>query len=123
MINYNAFTSDWYCHPANKRVEKEPIVAPPASQIPGLSTLPDDVAMETEDDRTCRRKWIRDTDTKYIRLAKRGGRQGLLAFKDPKPPAEEAVPYPRVDWFDHENAEDEETKEHSEETETKQTSM
>lgn len=114
--------SDWFCHPANKKKETEAVGAPPASQIPGLSNLPDDATIETEDDRTFRRKWIRDTDSKYIRLAKKGGRQDLLAFREPKPKSDEAVEYPRVDWFDHEHPydEEEETNENPQETERSQ---
>lgn len=39
------------------------------------------------------------TDTKYIRLAKKGGREDLLQFKEPKPRSKEPVSYPKNDWF------------------------
>ena len=38
-------------------------------------------------------------DTKYVRMAKMGGREDLLRHRDPKPKPKEAVPYPRNDWF------------------------
>ena len=59
------------------------------------------------DDRHFRRKWIRDTDSKYIKLAKGGGKKDLLTFRSPPVRAEEPLAYPRVDWFDHEHPEDE----------------
>jgi len=92
-------TQDWFYSVPSKRSEAPAKDAPAPSQIPGLSNLPDDPSMEN--DRTARRKWIRDTDSKYIKLAKAGGRRDLLKYRDPPEVSSEAVPYPRVDWFDH----------------------
>lgn len=86
-------------------------MAPPASQIPGIGGLPDEQANPEGDDRHFRRKWIRDTDSKYIKLAKGGGRKNLLAFRSPPLKAEEPLPYPRVDWFDHEHLPEDELDE------------
>lgn len=55
------------------------------------------------EERRFRRKWIRDTDSKYIQLAKGGGRKNLLTYKDPPVEDKTSVGYPRVDWFDHYN--------------------
>jgi hypothetical protein len=49
-------------------------VAPIQSQIPGLSNIPED-SITDDNDRCFRRKWIRDTDSKYVKLAKAGGRK------------------------------------------------
>ena len=57
------------------------------------------------EERQFRRKWIRDTDSKYIKLAKAGGRKNLLDYKEPPSEKPEEVGYPRVDWFDHYNPE------------------
>ena len=101
------FFSDWYYHAPSKRVVQPAKPAPPASQIPGIGGLPDELANPEGDDRHFRRKWIRDTDSKYIKLAKGGGRKNLLTFRSPQVKAEEPVPYPRVEWFDHEHPEEE----------------
>lgn len=47
------------------------------SQIPGLNNISED-STEDEDQRCFRRKWIRDTDSKYVKLAKAGGRKRKL---------------------------------------------
>ena len=101
------FFSDWYYHAPSKRVVQPAKPAPAASQIPGIGGLPDELANPEGDDRHFRRKWIRDTDSKYIKLAKGGGRKNLLTFRSPQVKAEEPVPYPRVEWFDHEHPEEE----------------
>ncbi|XP_078345208.1 uncharacterized protein C7orf57 homolog isoform X2 [Oculina patagonica] len=108
MPNPHISTQDWYYHAPSKKTVQTPKAAPPASQIPGIGGLPDEQAHPEGDDRHFRRKWIRDTDSKYIKLAKGGGRKNLLSFRTPPQKAEEPVAYPRVDWFDHEHpAEDE----------------
>lgn len=84
----------WFYHTPNKARKAEPIMVPPASQIPGLSA----VAPEPEDQESVR-GWIRDTDSDYVRLAKTGGRKDLLAYRDPKPCPDKPKNYPRVDWF------------------------
>jgi len=43
------------------------------SQIPGLSSDADQQA--GEDNNYSTRKWIRDTDSEYVKLAKSGGRK------------------------------------------------
>ena len=98
---------DWYYHAPSKRTTKSPKPVPAASQIPGIGGLKDELANPESDDRHFRRKWIRDTDSKYIKLAKGGGRKNLLTFSSPPAKPEEPVGYPRVDWFDHDHPEDE----------------
>lgn len=46
---------------------------PPTSQIPGLGDL---AKAPCEAVPGCRRKWIKETDSAYVRLAKQGGRPG-----------------------------------------------
>lgn len=45
----------------------------PASQIPGLGDLAE---APREMPSGCRRKWIKETDSAYVRLAKQGGQPG-----------------------------------------------
>ena len=49
----------------------------PASQIPGLGNH-DETPVDLSEDVHLRRKWFRDTDSKYVRLAKGGGRKGIF---------------------------------------------
>ena len=107
----NLFFPDWFYHAPSKKSSKSAKPAPPASQIPGIGGLKDELANPEQDDRHFRRKWIRDTDSKYIKLAKAGGRKNLLAFRSPPTKADEPVPYPRVDWFDHDPPEEEDLNE------------
>ena len=97
---------DWYYHAPIKRTTKSPKAAPPASQIPGIGGLKDEFANPESDERHFRRKWIRDTDSKYIKMAKQGGRKNLLAYHSPPVKPDEPVPYPRVEWFDHDHPEE-----------------
>lgn len=55
-----------------KQPEKGPV--PPTSQILGLSDIlkaPHEVPLSG-----CRRRWIKETDSAYVRLAKQGGQPG-----------------------------------------------
>ena len=58
----------WFYHAPARRVHNEPVGYPAMSQIPGLAE--DDGRPEE-----LPRPLFRDTDTKYVRLAKQGGRQ------------------------------------------------
>jgi len=59
-----------------KRPEKSvtsKTTVPPTSQIPGLGDL---AKAPHEVSSGCRRKWIKETDSAYVRLAKQGGQPG-----------------------------------------------
>ncbi|XP_077997634.1 uncharacterized protein C7orf57-like isoform X2 [Glandiceps talaboti] len=88
---------DWFYHAPAKRQEKEAINYPAASQIPGLSGV---VVDEREDEFGTKRGYFKESDTKYVRLAKMGGRKDLLRFRSPKTLSDDPVPYPRPDWLD-----------------------
>jgi len=89
---------DWFYHSPASKGKSERVNVPPASQIPGLSQLiPDDHANDRQQSRSC----VRDSDSKYIKLAKQGGRKNLLQFHQKDTSSKEAQPYPRVHWFDH----------------------
>lgn len=67
---------------------------PPTSQVPGLNYETDDNFHDPI------KPLFRDTDTTYVRLAKQGGRQNLLQFKEnPNMREKPAKHYPRPDWF------------------------
>lgn len=66
---------DWFYHaPITKKTEKPEKVLP-VSQIPGFGDL-DNSQVDLHNDIHLRRKWIRETDSKYVKLAKEGGRKG-----------------------------------------------
>ncbi|XP_042769604.1 uncharacterized protein C7orf57 homolog isoform X1 [Panthera leo] len=89
---------DWYYHLPVKRSEK-PMDAPPASQIPGLSDLSEPPNGHLPGPR---RYWIKETDSEYVKLAKRGGRPDLLKHlvvagtRKASP-----VAYSLPDWYIH----------------------
>ncbi|KAK3083152.1 hypothetical protein FSP39_015185 [Pinctada imbricata] len=83
----------WFYHAPAKRQSKEPIPVPVTSQIPGLNY---ELPYEEEPQKLL----FKDTDTKYVRLAKQGGRQNLLQHKEnPDYRQKPIVNYPRSEWF------------------------
>ncbi|XP_002736555.1 uncharacterized protein C7orf57 homolog isoform X2 [Saccoglossus kowalevskii] len=89
---------DWFYHaPAKRREDCGAVEYPAPSQIPLLSGVELD---GTEDEYSAKRGYYKESDTKYIRLAKQGGRKDLLRFRSPKTLSEEPVPYPRPEWLD-----------------------
>ncbi|XP_041904586.1 uncharacterized protein C7orf57 homolog [Corvus kubaryi] len=80
-----------------KQPEKSPV--PPTSQILGLSDIlkaPHEVPLSG-----CRRRWLKETDSAYVRLAKQGDQPDLLKHYTRVvtkcPPAAYAAP----DWYSH----------------------
>jgi hypothetical protein len=98
----------WFVHaPLKREKEKLPVVAPPPSNIPYLNGV-----MDTEEELNANRQHVifRDTDSKFIRLAKLGGREDLLVHRDFVVP-KEPVGYPRTEWWtDMLNENDEKSK-------------
>ncbi|XP_069816471.1 uncharacterized protein C7orf57 homolog isoform X2 [Dendropsophus ebraccatus] len=92
-------TCDWFYHAPLKQNEKTSRVdIPPTSQIPGLSDLAEP---HNELKNEGRRKWIKETDSEYVKLAKQGGRPDLLKQSDP-PRKTQPVSYAFPDWYSHE---------------------
>ncbi|VDI41498.1 Hypothetical predicted protein [Mytilus galloprovincialis] len=94
--NKNINECGWFYHaPAKPKVPSEPVPLPATSQIPGLNA---EIEGQYQDDPI--KPLFRETDSKYIRLAKQGGRQNLLQFKE-NPNMRERAPkgYPRPEWF------------------------
>ena len=67
--------TDWFYHAPKTTKSDKPSKALPVSQIPGIGDL-DNSPVDLYEDKHLRRKWIRDTDSKYVKLAKEGGRKG-----------------------------------------------
>ncbi|KAM4705395.1 uncharacterized protein C7orf57 homolog isoform 2-T2 [Rhinophrynus dorsalis] len=94
-------TCEWFYHTPLKQTEAAREVAlPPTSQIPGLSDLAEP---HNESSTDKRRKWIRDTDSDYVKLAKQGGRPDLLKQITTTPKKTSPVSYAVPDWYTHEN--------------------
>ena len=68
--------SGWFYHaPARAHRSDDPMLYPPMSQIPGLT---EDDALPPDDSQP--RPLFRDSDTKYVRLAKEGGRRSKFLW-------------------------------------------
>ncbi|XP_029445620.1 uncharacterized protein C7orf57 homolog isoform X2 [Rhinatrema bivittatum] len=94
-------TCDWFYHAPLKQPEKPVTTEIPLSQIPGLSEFAEhhnDLGTEN------RKKWIRDTDSEYVKLAKQGGRPDLLKHYTPAANKSHTqyVTYAAPDWYVHE---------------------
>ncbi|XP_052812286.1 uncharacterized protein C7orf57 homolog isoform X2 [Mya arenaria] len=90
--NQNVNEAGWFYHAPARRRSLEPVGYPAMSQIPGLA---EDEGPPEEPPRSL----FRETDTKYVRLAKQGGRQNLLMMKENSGEKKPAAYYPRNEWF------------------------
>ena len=91
---FGLLCSGWFYHAPPKPEKRDRVVAPPPSQIPGLSNV-----SQLPPEHQSAHLVIRESDSKYIRLAKQGGRPDLLVMRTPEPPSCEPVGYPRCDWY------------------------
>ncbi|KAM3929811.1 uncharacterized protein C7orf57 homolog [Leptodactylus fuscus] len=93
-------TCDWYYHAPLKQTEKTSrgVDIPPTSQIPGLSDLAEP---HNELKNEGRKKWIKDTDSDYVKLAKQGGRPDLLKHVESPQKKVQPVSYAPPDWYSH----------------------
>ncbi|KAM4684558.1 uncharacterized protein C7orf57 homolog [Amazona ochrocephala] len=71
---------------------------PPASQIPGLGDLAN---TPHEMPSRCRRKWIKETDSAYVRLSKQGGQPDLLKHYTAVTSKSSLAAYAAPDWYLH----------------------
>ncbi|XP_027499878.1 uncharacterized protein C7orf57 homolog isoform X1 [Corapipo altera] len=78
-----------------KQSEKSPL--PPTSQsLSDLSKAPHEVPPSG-----CLKKWIKDTDSAYVRLAKQGGQPDLLKHYTPVIMKSPSAAYAAPDWYLH----------------------
>ncbi|XP_073486731.1 uncharacterized protein C7orf57 homolog [Aquarana catesbeiana] len=93
-------TCDWYYQVPLKPETKSEVSHPPTSQIPGLSDL-----VEPHNDFMAgsRKKWIRDTDSDYVKLSKQGGRPDLLKHMAPVPKKTPSTSHAPPDWYTYED--------------------
>ncbi|XP_059145719.1 uncharacterized protein C7orf57 homolog [Physella acuta] len=96
-VSQNPKECGWFYHaPAKKQIGPK-VDYPAPSNIPGLGF--DDPASTQRPE--VREMVFRETDSKYIRMAKMGGRKDLLSFKPitNHKVSDGPVGYPRNDWF------------------------
>jgi len=87
--------TEWMYHaPAGAYPIKQE--APPCSQIAGIGGI---VEEHVHEDAPPVRNRVLETDSEYVQLAKRGGRNDLLAFKQTGEKQATPQAYPRVDWY------------------------
>ncbi|MEE6514641.1 hypothetical protein FKM82_022949 [Ascaphus truei] len=95
-------TCEWFYQSPLKPADKSAsdVALPPTSQIPGLSDLaePHNELMGES-----RRKWIRDTDSDYVKLAKQGGQPDLLKQMTPASKETSSGLYSLPDWYSDES--------------------
>eukprot|EP00118_Oscarella_pearsei_P026022 m.309243 g.309243 ORF g.309243 m.309243 type:complete len:292 (+) comp45872_c0_seq1:55-930(+) len=98
---------DWFYH-ASKPKSETPVDAPAPSQIPGLDGVSPDSDDETiaSSEGLPHERRIFEWDSKYVRLAKAGGRKNLLTYQEPKSQSSEPVSYPWPDWVDYRQTDD-----------------
>ncbi|XP_074942253.1 uncharacterized protein C7orf57 homolog [Phalacrocorax aristotelis] len=82
--------------PEKSVTSKSPLT--PASQVQGLGDL---AKAPHEVPSGCCRKWIKETHSAYIRLAKRGGRPDLLKHYTPVTRRTSPAAYAVPDWYSH----------------------
>ncbi|XP_076459716.1 uncharacterized protein C7orf57 homolog [Babylonia areolata] len=94
LMHQKPSEAGWFYHAPDKQPDHvEPVGVPPASQIPGLgdiSVLPPEKPHEV---------MFRETDSKYVQLAKMGGRKDLLVVRPNSGTKKEAKGYPRCEWY------------------------
>lgn len=112
-VTQNPKECGWFYHaPSKKNIAAERMEYPAPSQIPGIG-YDDPSAHEPQQ---TPEMMFKDSDSKYIRLAKIGGRKDLLQFNpelNGGKKSQDAVGYHRNDWFylEDNRAEDSEKKE------------
>ena len=106
----------WYCYdiPSKRKERKDskPVQRIPISQVPDLTK---EAPMESTELKE-KKKFIRilETDSKYVKLAKAGGRKNLLCYRESERKNSAPKEYKVPEWYYHDK-QDKEVKELSEE--------
>lgn len=90
----------WFCH-SNHNEYHTSAFNKALSQIPDLNNGKDNSDLAKEQPKTLVKGSIHPNDSKYIRLAKAGGRKQLLAFFENPEERRSPQPYPVPDWYGH----------------------
>lgn len=94
----------WYCHATSRPPERPSSKFNKAlSQVPDLNNGKDSSHLQKEESKKYVKGAIHPSDTKYIRLAKAGGRKHLLSFVENQEKSKSPQPYPVPNWYGHHN--------------------
>lgn len=108
----------WYCYSVrskeNDNKDTKPAQRIPISQVPDLTK---EAPKESTELKELKRKFRRilETDTKYVKLAKTGGRKNLLYYRENERKNTAPKKYQVPEWYYHDDGKDKEVKELSEE--------
>ena len=108
----------WYCYyvPSNRQERKDskPLQRIPISQVPDLTK---EAPIKESTELKEKKKFIRilETDSKYVKLAKAGGRKNLLCYRENERRNTTPKEYKVPEWYYHDDGTDKEIKELSEE--------
>ncbi|OCT76025.1 uncharacterized protein C7orf57 [Xenopus laevis] len=93
-------TCEWFYHAPMNQADKSARAAPlpPTSQVPGLSDLAEP---HNESFNQSRKKWIKETDSDYVKLAKQGGRPDLLKQIENTTKKSSSVCHALPEWYTH----------------------
>ena len=90
---------NWFCYYSPKRAATDPrALRKPISQIVNLNPEKKQ-ELNQQEKKSFVRGQIRDTDSKYIKLAKSGGHKNLLDYQENEDKARSPVNYPTVEWY------------------------
>lgn len=96
----------WYCYLCSNKGKQDIKDLPntaPISQVPDLTA--ESMKVNTEQQKGNRRRQLQQTDSKYLRLAKTGGRKNLLCYLENERRKSEPKPYKVPEWYYHDDDE------------------
>lgn len=102
----------WYCYyvPSKRKERKDskPVQRIPISQVPDLTKKAPKESTELKE----KKKFIRilETDSKYVKLAKAGGRKNLLCYRENERKNTTPKEYKVPEWYYHDDGTDKEVE-------------
>ena len=105
----------WYCYyvPRRSKEQQEPTQRIPISQVPDLTKEATKEIPELKE--TINRGKVLETDSKYVKLAKTGGRKNLLCYRENVRKNTGPKDYKVPEWYYHDDGKGKEDQELSEE--------
>lgn len=100
----------WYCYYIpREKPDSKPIQRVPISQVPDLTNETARLVIKNaEENKYLNVGRVSETDSKYVKLAKTGGRKNLLCYKENERRNSEPRRYKVPDWYYHDNSKVEE---------------
>lgn len=107
----------WYCYyvPSRRKEtqDSKPVRRIPISQVPDLTKEASKESADLKEKKNVIR--VLETDSKYVKLAKTGGRKNLLCYRENERKNSAPKEYKVPEWYYHDDGKDKEVKELSEE--------